>query len=284
MSTHMPEPQGTVLGKTTEYRQTYDASLLQPIARTLGRDAIGAHSFLGGDLWHLYELTWLNEAGLPQVAVGEVYFPASTPYIIESKSFKLYLVSFSQVKLTSIAHLEDILRTDLSAAAGGDVRVHLHRPSDWMSDITPLTQAPLEAGYDAERWGAITVYEPDASLLKPSAEAVDGADGRLVCVNTQLFRSLCPVTGQPDHATVFIDYQGAGIDRVSILKYLVSYRAHRGFHEQCVEHIFTDLMRAFSLKYLRVTANFTRRGGLDINPTRTTDAHVRLERYRDPRQ
>ena len=249
MTIQMPEPKGTLLGHATKYAETYSPGLLQPIARSLGRDAIGAHDFRGVDVWRLYEFSWLETSGLPVAAVVELGVPASTPSIIESKSLKLYAMSFAM----SVFESEAV------------VSVRLTRVSEWDARVAPIPGELLERIAAPE--APLCVYETDPELLAPAADA---EEDREVLWSTNLFRSLCPVTGQPDFASVSVRMRGRTPSPESLLAYLVSYRRHRGFHEQCVEQIFTDLSRRIAPDLLEVRACFTRRGGIDINPFRSS--------------
>jgi 7-cyano-7-deazaguanine reductase len=275
----MSSPDHSPLGKATTYADRYDASLLFPIPRQAKRDEIGvdgaALPFHGVDIWNGYELSWLDPRGKPMVAVAEFRFPATTPHIIESKSFKLYLNSFAQETIASREALADTLVRDLSAAAGGPARVVLHAPEE-------LNGVPL--------------HEPEGVLLDDQDLAFDSygppradflttheGEAREVLVS-HLLRSNCPVTGQPDWGSVQISYTGAPIDRAGLLRYLVSFRRHTEFHEQCVERIFMDLRERCAPRELSVYARYTRRGGLDINPFRSTDASAQPGNPRGARQ
>lgn len=275
----MSSPDHSPLGKATTYADRYDASLLFPIPRQAKRDEIGvdgaALPFHGLDIWNGYELSWLDPRGKPMVAVAEFRFPATTPNIVESKSFKLYLNSFAQEAMASRDALAAILVRDLSAASGGPVGVVLHAPED-------LNGVPL--------------HEPEGVLLDdqdldfdsygpPRADFLSTHEGeaREVLVS-HLLRSNCPVTGQPDWGSVQISYTGAPIDRAGLLRYLVSFRQHTEFHEQCVERIFMDLRARCAPRELAVYARYTRRGGLDINPFRSTDPAAEPGNPRGARQ
>lgn len=277
--TAMSSPEHSPLGKTTVYADRYDPSLLFPIPRQGKRDEIGVTGgtlpFHGVDLWNGYELSWLDPRGKPMVAVAEFRFPATTPNIIESKSFKLYLNSFAQETVASIDALRDTLARDLSAGAGGPVEVTLHTPEALRG--TPIAEPEgilldtMELDFDS--------YGP------PRADFLGAHEGevREVLVS-HLLRSNCPVTGQPDWGSVQIAYTGRPIDRAGLLRYLVSFRSHTEFHEQCVERIFMDLTARCAPESLTVYARYTRRGGLDINPFRSTDASLRPENPRGARQ
>lgn len=260
----MPEPEGTLLGKSTVYSSSYDPALLQPIPRALGRNAVGKSDFRGTDVWGLYEVTWLNEHGMPQVAVGELLVPATTPCIVESKSLKLYVGSFTQTRFPSIEAVAETMSKDISAAAGGPCVMTLRDLADWEGAVERMPGLLLEA----EILDLAPVdYEVNPTLL----EVVEGEVAEET-LSSNLLRSLCPVTGQPDHASLTIRYKGPKIAHRSLLAYIVSYREHRGFHEQCVEQIYTDLSRLADFEFLEVYACFTRRGGIDISPFRSSRA------------
>lgn len=267
----MTTPDHSPLGKTTVYGSHYDPGLLFPIPRLANRRQIGLNDgplpFHGVDIWNAYELSWLDRRGLPQVALAEFRIPADSPHIIESKSFKLYLNSFSQERLESMEALRTILVRDLSASAGADIGVSL-RParSDQvrLADMGGILLDTLEL--EIASYGP-----PDAELLQLRPGAGPLVEETLV---SDLLRSNCPVTGQPDWGTVQIHYHGAPIDHAGVLRYLVSFREHSDFHEHCVERIWLDLQRQCRPRSLSVYARYTRRGGLDINPWRSSDRQV----------
>ena len=262
----------TPLGRAVDYSDQYNPGLLYPIARADARTAMAEDSMCGFDLWTAYELSWLNAQGLPRVAIAEFHFPAESPNLVESKSFKLYLNSLNQTRFADNETLMTSLERDLSAACGAGVVVTLKGADDYCvrqpGDYLLLDTLDV----------AIERYQPDASLLQQD----DGGD---VSVRwcSHLFRSLCPVTGQPDWASVYIDYHGPSLTPESLLQYLVSYRQHQGFHEQCVEQIYGDIMTCCRPQKLVVNARFLRRGGLDINPVRSSEP-VHLQRWRTARQ
>jgi len=264
--TAMSSPDHSPLGKATVYADRYDASLLFPIPRQGKRDEIGVSAgtlpFHGVDVWNGYELSWLDARGKPVVAVAEFRFPATTPNIVESKSFKLYLNSFAQERMADDAQVLATLIRDLSAASGGPVDVVLRAPNDL--DGTPLGE-PEGILLDTQELDFDSYGPP-----RPDFLATRDGDVREVLVS-HLLRSNCPVTGQPDWGSVQIAYTGAPIDRAGLLRYLVSFRSHTEFHEQCVERIFMDLRARCAPRELSVYARYTRRGGLDINPFRSTD-------------
>lgn len=261
----MSTPEQSPLGQVSAYIDRYDASLLFPIPRQGKRDEIGVAAgqlpFTGMDIWNAYELSWLTSKGKPVVALAEFYIAADSPNIVESKSFKLYLNSFNQTCFDSIQEVQAILEADLSLAAGASVHV----------TVVPLHQMAHLA--DISEFSAECIDELDVEIehyqTQPSLLAAD--DQQLVSERLQshLLKSNCLVTGQPDWGSVLIEYTGPKIDRKALLKYLISFRQHNEFHEQCVERIFTDLQRHCSCEALTVYARYVRRGGLDINPFRT---------------
>lgn len=269
-------PAGTLLGQTTEYVDTYRPDLLTPIPRSLGRDVIGVHDFRGTDVWRLYEITWINERGLPVAAAGEIRVPATSPCIVESKSLKFYIGSLTQTKIASVEEAARLIARDVSACVGAPVEVLIDDLARWEMPVTRVSGIVLEAECgDLE----CSVYEPDASLLKAASdEVVEEA------LSSNLLRSRCPVTGQPDHASIVISYRGRRIDRRALLAYIVSFRRHQGFHEQCCEQIHADIMRVLAPEALSVNCCFTRRGGIDISPFRSTVADLPDPVIRTPRQ
>jgi 7-cyano-7-deazaguanine reductase len=257
-------PEQSPLGKSSTYTEQYDPTLLFPIARINAREAIGIGArlpFFGTDIWNAYELSWLNARGKPQIAVATFFVPADSPNIVESKSFKLYLGSFAQTAFESTESVRETIKRDVSASCGATVSVHLATPHEFGKlrmeefDGLSLDRLDLEA----------SVYQPDASLL---SAAHDEAPVEETLVSN-LLKSNCPVTGQPDWGSVQIHYAGPQIDHAGLLRYIISYRNHTGFHEQCVERIFVDIMKVCKPLKLAVYARYTRRGGLDINPFRT---------------
>lgn len=261
---------GLTLGKTTDYRDTYDASLLQGVPRSLNRDPLGLKAdnlpFHGADIWTLYELSWLNANGLPQVAVGQVELDYASLNLVESKSFKLYLNSFNQTRFASWDEVRSTLQRDLSACAQGAVSVTLYRVDELEGEPVARFAGLCIDDQDI----AIDNYEFDAALL------TDAASGEVVeeMLVSHLLKSNCLITHQPDWGSVQIQYRGSKIDREKLLRYLVSFRHHNEFHEQCVERIFTDIQRFCQPESLSVYARYTRRGGLDINPWRSNTSFV----------
>ena len=254
------------LGKAVTYAEHYAPGLLFPIPRQHKRDEIGiaagALPFTGEDLWTAFELSWLGPRGKPEVALAHFRVPAESPNIVESKSFKLYLNAFNQTTVTSVAELEATLARDISAAAGAAVSVR----------VEPLCGRPQRAiGYPEGVLLdtldiAVDRYTPDPDLLHADAGQPEVEE----TLYSHLLKSNCLVTGQPDWAMVAIRYRGAPIDREGLLRYIISFRRHNEFHEQCVERIFIDVLRRCRPAELCVWARYTRRGGLDINPCRRT--------------
>lgn len=254
-------PETSQLGRETAYPDHYDAGLLFPIPRAAARAEIGiddaALPFIGADGWNAYELSWLDRRGKPQVAVARFSVPADSPNLIESKSFKLYLNSFNREQVEDGEHLRQRIEADLSAAAAAPVTMRFGLP-EFVAESEGESIDDLDI--------AITHYgPPKADFLQADADTVSEETLR-----SALLKSNCPVTGQPDWADLLIRYRGPRIAREGLLRYLVSFRDHREFHEQCVERIFIEVMQRCQPQSLSVEARYTRRGGLDINPWRAT--------------
>ena len=253
------------LGQKTEYSSQYDRTLLQPVPRALNRDGLGITQnqpfTIGADIWTAYEISWLNEKGLPQVAIADIYLDYQSQNLIESKSFKLYLNSFNQSKFADFNTVQQTMQRDLSECAQGDVKVCLNPVTVYDSQKIDHLQGDCIDEQDIE----ITSYEFNADWLKDcvSDEIVEE---KLV---SHLLKSNCLITNQPDWGTLHIHYVGKKIDHENLLRYVVSFRQHNEFHEQCVERIFCDLMHYAKPEKLTVYARYTRRGGLDINPFRS---------------
>lgn len=257
-------PDQSPLGKSAAYRTDYAPELLFPIPRQAKRDELGLHGalpFFGVDIWNAYELSWLNPRGKPQVAIARITAPADSPNIIESKSFKLYLNSFNQTRLDDADALLARLRADLSAGFGAPVQVALTLPEAFPTLAMGELDGTLLDRLDIE----VEHYRPAPQLLTAAFDAAP-VEETLV---SHLLKSNCLVTGQPDWASVQIRYAGPQIDQEGLLRYLIGFRDHNEFHEQCVERIFTDLLRQCAPHKLAVYARYTRRGGLDINPWRS---------------
>ena len=253
------------LGKTTEYIAEYAPELLFPIPREAKWRELGidpqALPFHGYDVWNGYELSWLNDKGKPLVAIAEFVIPAQSPCIIESKSFKLYLNSLNQTRFASRAALVEVLVRDLSAAAGAPVAVRVRSLDEVAEEgiARPHGTCVDELDIEVDHYGP-----PQAALLQ-----CDAAQMVEETLYSHLLKSNCPVTGQPDWATVSIAYRGARLDPASLLRYVISLRMHGDFHEQCVERMYLDLLHCLQPQELTVTARYVRRGGLDINPCRS---------------
>ena len=241
------------LGKSTAYVDQYAPALLYPIPR----ERHGMADFYGVDIWNAWEISWLNPRGKPIVAVGEFRIPASSPNLIESKSFKLYLNSLNQTVFESFEAVQAVVERDLSAVAGAPVSLLL-------TPIEREYQAAPAARCIDDLDVAIRAYQPDAALLQVDGDEWEG----WLC--SHLLKSNCPVTSQPDWGSVYIWYRGRRIDEESLLAYVVSMRQHQGFHEQCVERMFTDIQERCAPESLLVYARYVRRGGLDINPLRAS--------------
>ena len=265
------------LGKATDYPDRYDPALLFRIERAAQREAIGlsgALPFHGVDLWTAYEISWLDARGKPQLAIGRLAVPADSPAIVESKSLKLYLGSFAQERLPGSGALERRIGDDLERACRGAVHVELTPAARF--DELALEELPgesldrLDVAFDA--------YEPAPKLLRSGGAETEET------LRSALFRSNCPVTGQPDYADVMVRYRGPRVDRAGLFRYLVSYRKHAAFHETCVERIFVDVLERCQPSALTVQARFLRRGGIDINPFRSNFESAPAAAGRTPRQ
>lgn len=258
-------PEASPLGKPVSYRNEYAPELLFPISRQIKRDELGVRAdtlpFVGVDLWNAYEISWLNPRGKPVVALGEFAVPADSPCLIESKSLKLYLNSFNQSRFASVAEVCELIARDLSAAAGSTVGVELRSLSDEPQRHFGVPEGVLLDTLDID----IDSYRPEPGLL-----VLQNGGGEVTeTLYSHLLKSNCLVTGQPDWGTVVVRYQGARIDPAGLLRYVVSFRNHDEFHEQCVERIFCDIRERCRPSHLAVWARYTRRGGLDINPFRS---------------
>lgn len=276
------------LGRHSDYPDQYSPELLVPLSRAEARAALGlagALPFRGEDVWNGYEFSWLDRHGVPRVACLRLAVTAASPRFVESKSFKLYLNSFAQSTFEDTAEVADRLGTDLERGFGTPVALDLLPPEALPAADDRLPGVCLDtlaAGGpdDAPTGGTITCYTRSPALLRCAPQAVRVQDRTL---HTHLFRSLCPVTGQPDWASILVRYTGPEIVADALWRYLLSYRCHEAFHETTVEQIFLDLMAHCACERLLVAGFFQRRGGLDINPLRTNGPAVSL-RYRLPRQ
>lgn len=253
---------GLSLGKATEYREIYTPDLLQAVPRSMNRVELNLTAelpFSGTDRWNGYELSWLNAKGKPQVAIMRCEVPATSPNLVESKSFKLYLNSFNQSRFDTSKSVAELLTKDLSQCAGGKVKVMLFKASEF-------SQMQIES-FDAVSIDDLDIdvsdYQLDPTNLSTNGNIVEET------LTSDLLKSNCLITNQPDWGSVCIRYQGQQITREGLLRYLISFRQHNEFHEQCVERIFCDIMANCKPNKLTVYARYTRRGGLDINPFRS---------------
>lgn len=275
----------SLLGRPALYPQQYDAGLLFPISRAPQRQALGLTGrlpFLGADLWTAFELSWLTPRGKPQVALAHITVPCESVNLIESKSFKLYLGSFSQTRFVDAAEVLARLRADLTEAVwrGGVVQssVGVKLIAAEMFDQEPLFELDGlcldRLDLDCDR------YTPAPELLRSETNEAPVSE----VLSSNLLRSNCPVTGQPDWGSVQISYFGPQIEQAGLLRYIVSFRNHNGFHEDCVERIFMDITERCRPHKLAVYARYTRRGGLDINPFRSSYPQALPQNVRTARQ
>lgn len=281
----MSTPQQSGLGQPTAYVDCYDPTLLFPIARAPQREELGIAEnlpFVGADLWSAYELSWLNPKGKPQLALAHITVPCQSTHLIESKSLKLYLGSFSGSRFADVQAVRQRIATDLSEAV-------------WRGGVTQSGVGVRLLG--AEDFGQQTVQELpglsldrldlDCSVFTPEPDFLRAAHDEAPvteALTSRLLRSTCPVTGQPDWGTVQVSYFGPPIDQAGLLRYIVSFRQHAGFHEHCVERIFVDISQRCRPHQLSVYARYTRRGGLDINPFRSSSPMALPANVRHARQ
>ena len=281
----MTTPENSLLGKAVPYVDQYDASLLYPIVRAPKRQEIGVPAqlpFLGADLWTAFELSWLTPRGKPQVALAHITVPCETPNIVESKSFKLYLNSFNNTRFTDAAEVQARIRADISEAAwrGAQARgtVGVKLIGAELFDREPVHELD---GVNLDRLDVeCTRYTPAPELLTAAFDEKPVSE--VLTIN--LLKSNCLVTGHPDWASVQISYSGPQIEQAALLQYLVSFRNHNEFHEQCVERIYMDIWARCKPAKLTVYARYTRRGGLDINPWRTSHPQALPANVRHARQ
>ncbi|MGM0633147.1 MAG: NADPH-dependent 7-cyano-7-deazaguanine reductase QueF [Pseudomonadota bacterium] len=249
------------LGRYTEYPSRYAPDVLFPVPRATNRRhlPLSADVFAGHDLWHAYELSWLDSHGMPRVAVARFAVPQESPNLVESKSLKLYCNSLNQTRFAGPDDVRECIARDLAAVVGTEVGVELLSVT-----AVPTDDAALEGSVRLEEEPVLPAgWQPDAGLL-----AVDRTRAVRESLHSHLFRSNCPITGQPDWGTVMVSYRGGAIDHPGLLRYILSYREHQGYHEDCVERIFCDLWQRCEPDWLVVGIQFLRRGGLDINPWR----------------
>ncbi len=269
------------LGQNQTFPEQYDPSVLFPIPRQHGRDALGIVQpvpFYGEDIWNAYEVSWLNPKGKPLVALLELRVPAQSVNIVESKSLKLYLGSFNQTRMASPQQVAETLLLDIGKVTQGEIRVNLSSLDDSQHFNTQALPGRNIDHLDVE----INDYGVNAQLLTGGASTVSKTTVSET-LNSHLLRSCCPVTGQPDWASVLVQYQGAKIDEAGLLKYLISFRQNQEFHEQCVERIYHDIQTHCQPNQLLIYARYTRRGGIDINPVRASEP-VNIDNWRTLRQ
>lgn len=272
-----------LLGKQTSYKSEYDPSLLFPIKRILARDKMikgDSLPFNGYDLWNCYELSWLDLKGKPEVRIMHFVVPADSKFLIESKSVKLYLNSFNNTKFATEEKIHFLIKSDLSKTAGSVVKVYINKLSYYKNQTLNIFEGVLLDKLPVE----ISQYQVNSELLKIDLNN----RGQIVeeVLYSNLLKSNCLVTGQPDWASIQISYKGKKIDHQSLLKYLISYRNHNGFHEECIERIFVDILEKCQPEVLTIFAKYTRRGGVDISPFRTTldIKSAEVPKIRDVRQ
>ena len=242
----------------------YDPSLLYAIPRAPGRAALdpaAVQIMQGADFWTAFEVSWLGSRGMPRVAVAEIAIPCASPSIVESKSLKLYLNSLNDTRFASPEAVAAQIRADISACCGAPAEVSLRRLDDCVRE-----------GVRQPAGECLDAIELDEPGFAPDAGCLTADPGTRVeeVLYSDLLKTNCPVTGQPDWATVIVDYRGPRLDRAGLLAYLVSFRHHSDFHEHCVERMFADLWCRLRPERLSLTARYTRRGGIDINPWRTS--------------
>lgn len=266
----------TMLGKKTEYIEIYTPSLLFPIPRKFARDKIGLPitlPFGGVDVWNGFEISWLSPKGKPQIALAEYFFPCDSDNIIESKSFKLYLNSFNQSTFETIEDVQRTMEKDLTDATKSSVTVKLYHPKHFtnnsLSEFSGICLDDLDITTET--------YKVNSAFLKTSETYAQET------VYSNLFKSNCLATGQPDWGSLLIRYSGKAIDHQGLLKYIISYRTHSGFGEHCIEQIYCELAEKCLPEKLTVYGRYTRRGGLDINPFRSNFETLQ-DNYRQARQ
>lgn len=262
-----------ILGQTTSYPKTYSPDVLYPIARSLGRSklVLSAEDLsIGMDWWHVFELSWLNPQGISQVAMARLAIPATSECIVESKSLKLYFNSLNFTEFDSLQSLQKTVESDLSNCVKADVTLEIF-------DVKTANSLPISAPQGKCIDNALEISNKKIAIV----DDVDNSslafinksppNSQLQIFHSHLLRSNCPVTNQPDWGTLEIQIDSQPIDQAGLLEYILTFRQHNGFHEQCVEQIFSDLTQVFSPKTLMVRAWYTRRGGIDINPCRVSD-------------
>jgi 7-cyano-7-deazaguanine reductase len=256
--------QSTPLGSETSFPENYSPAVLYPMSRIDHRDALGIRSalpFAGEDLWNAFEFSWLNARGKPQVAVVRVQVPCDSPSIVESKSMKLYLGSYAQTRIDDASQVRAMLAGDLASGFGVEVNVGLFAMADMaLPDRSPPGECLDDIDVDVDSYD----YAAESLAVLSRGEEVTRET-----LHTNLFRSVCPVTGQPDWATIVVRYSGRPMDRAALRRYLIGFRRHPAFHEAVVEQIFMDLSQRCGTRDLSVQGCFLRRGGIDISPFRS---------------
>ena len=262
-----------ILGQSTHYPKTYAPDMLYPIPRALGRAKLALPTdalSIGMDWWQVFEMSWLNSQGISQVAMARLAIPATSDYIVESKSLKLYFNSLNFTEFDNQQAVKAAVEKDLSACLKTDVTLEIFEVN--IANSLPIS-APqgdcIDNALDSSDKKIAIVSDVDPSSLTVAHQGA--SDSQLQILHSHLLRSNCPVTNQPDWGTLEIQIDSQQIDRAGLLEYILSFRQHNGFHEQCVEQIFSDLTQAFAPKTLMVRAWYTRRGGIDINPCRVSD-------------
>lgn len=265
------------LGKEAAYQIYYNPDLLFFIPRAIKRQELGITDtlpFIGADIWNAYELSWLNEKGKPMSAIATIEVPVNSENIFESKSLKLYLISLSASKFASKEHIQHIIREDLSKGIKALVKINIAHTHEISHALVSRLPGMNIDGLDVE----IDTYQPNPDFLITEIGEVEEK------LNSDLLKSNCLVTNQPDWGSIYIHYQGRKINHAGLLKYIISLREHNEFHEQCVERIFINILKRCQPKKLTVYARYTRRGGIDINPFRTTEKNYRINNDRLIRQ
>lgn len=264
-----------ILGHSTTYPKTYAPDILYPIPRSLGRQSLALSTeklSIGIDWWHIFEMSWLNPQGISQVAMARLAIPATSECIIESKSLKLYFNSLNLTEFDSLQAVKSTVEKDLSDCLKTDVKMEIFAVKT--ANSLPISEPQgdcIDNALDDSSQKIAIVDDVDNSMLKFAENSESSESIEKQIFHSHLLRSNCPVTNQPDWGTVEIAIDSLPIDKASLLEYILTYRQHNGFHEQCVEQIFADLTNAFSPKSLVVRAWYTRRGGIDINPCRVSD-------------
>ncbi|MCK5820195.1 MAG: NADPH-dependent 7-cyano-7-deazaguanine reductase QueF [Psychromonas sp.] len=268
------------LGTKTDYKNNYDASILQGVPRSLNRDNLQLKTdnlpFIGFDLWNIYELSWLNLSGKPMVATGMIRVPFDSENLIESKSLKLYLNSFNQTKFSTVDEVKNTMQRDLTSCASKIVTITLQTNLDSFSQkLGTFTGSCIDhLDIDVDNYQFSTHY----------LENISGSQEIKETLYSHLLKSNCLITHQPDWGSVAITYSGKKLNQEKLLRYLISFRNHNEFHEQCVERIYCDLMKFAKINTLCIDARYTRRGGIDINPLRSTTTHENINNIRLLRQ